>query len=185
MRAFLDANVLFSAAVRDVFLWLAFRDVCQARFSAPVHEEWMRAVLKQRPHTDRASLEKTRDAMNKNIPGALVEGFEPLIESLELPDPDDRHVLAAAIHSGCDVLVTFNLTDFPGNSLPPGLRCQTPDEFLCHLLEAQPQNVVASLRIQRLNLKKPPLEIADFLANLRNQNIPRFVAALEPFQDQL
>jgi len=183
-RAFLDANVLFSAALRDVLLWLAFRDVCQVRFSALVHEEWMRAVLKQRPHTKLESLENTRDLMNKNISGGLVEGFEPLIESLSLPDSNDRHVLAAARHSKCDTLVTWNRSDFPAASAHP-IRVQTPDEFLLELFEANRKDVLASLRAQRQNLRKPPVEVADFLVNLRTQNLTRFASALEPFQNQL
>ncbi len=80
--AFLDANVLFGANARDTLLWPAFRLVYQARFSDVVHEEWMRAVQNQRPAITRQSLLKTRDAMNQNIPQGLVEGFEPLIETL-------------------------------------------------------------------------------------------------------
>lgn len=185
-RAFLDANVLFSAHLRDVLLWLAFRRVYEARFSAIVHEEWIRAVLKHRPQTRRETFERTRDLMNRNIPNALVTGFEPLIETLFLPDPNDRHVLAAAIHSGCDAIVTLNHADFPASARASSrIALQSPDEFLSELLRADPQNVLESLREQRLNLRKPPLEIAAFMANLRNQNLPNFTAALEPFQELL
>ncbi len=146
----------------------------------------MRAVLKQRPQTNLESLQKTRDAMNRNIPNALVEGFEPLIETLTLPDAHDRHVLAAAIHARCDVIVTRNLSDFPAEALAPfSLTLQSPDEFLSELFQLDPKNVLDSLQAQRLNLQKPPLEVAAFMANLKNQNLPRFTAALEPFQDQL
>lgn len=185
-RAFLDANVLFSAHLRDVFGWLAFRRVYEARFSNLAHEEWMRAVLKHRPQTSRQSLERTHDLMNRNIPGVLVEGFEPLIETLQLPDANDRHVLAAALQARCDVLVTFNLADFPASARQaPALDLQTPDEFLSALFAAAPQNVLGSLRFQRLNLTKPALEIESFFSNLKHQNIPNFVSALEPFQNQL
>lgn len=144
--AALDANVLFSANLRDTLLWAAFARIYQARFTNQIHEEWIRAVLKQRPHLTRAPLEATRDLMNAKIPGALVEDYQPLIDELELPDPDDRHVLAAAIHSSCDRIVTWNLADFPDSALEVhGLKTQTPDDFLLELLRSFPKDTVDSL----------------------------------------
>lgn len=184
--ALLDANVLFSASLRDTLLWPAFARIYQARFTNQIHEEWIRAVLKQRPHLARASLEATRDLMNAKIPGALVEGYQGLIEGLQLPDPNDRHVLAAAIHSGCDRIVTWNSADFPAFALGIyGLKTQSPDAFLLELTLNFPQDVVDSLRRQRANLSQPPLSVERFIENLRNQNLPQFVKAVEPYENDV
>ena len=184
--AFLDANVLFGANARDTLLWPAFRLVYQARFSDVIHEEWMRAVQNQRPAITRQSLLKTRDAMNQNIPHGLVEGFEPLIETLSLPDEDDRHVLAAAIHAQCDRIVTWNTSDFPLQLLAPhGIALQTPDAFLCELLLRFERDVLDCLHEQRANLNRPPLDEERFLMAIKKQRFTRFAKALEPFKDQL
>jgi len=76
---------------------IALTDVYRAKWSDRVHEEWIVAVLRDRSDLTRKQLERTRDLMNAHERDALVTGFEPLIETLSLPDPDDRHVLAAAI----------------------------------------------------------------------------------------
>jgi hypothetical protein len=97
--AFLDASVLYPAPLRDLLLELAVSDLYRAKWSDAVHEEWITAVLENRPDLTRAQLERTRDLMNAHARDALVTDFEQLIDILELPDPDDRHVLAAAIRA--------------------------------------------------------------------------------------
>ncbi len=84
-------NVLYSAALRDVLVTLASFDVYAPRWTNLIHDEWIRNVVLKRPSTNRGRLEDTRRAMERAIPGALVENFEPLIETLRLPDPNDRH----------------------------------------------------------------------------------------------
>ena len=76
-----------------------------------IHEEWIRNVLARRPDIEPAALERTRSLMNAHVRDCLVSSFEHLIPSIDLPDPDDRHVVAAAIHSGSSLIVTFNLKD--------------------------------------------------------------------------
>ena len=178
--AVLDANVLFSASLRDTLLWPAFARIYQARFTQQIHEEWIRAVLKQRPHLTRGPLEMTRYLMNNKIPNALVEGYERRIGELQLPDLNDRHVLAAAIHAGCDRIVTWNIADFPVAALEPyGIKTCAPDDFLCELLRDFPRDMLDSLKRQRANLSKPPLAVEQFIENLRKQNLLRFVETIE------
>lgn len=115
--AFLDASVLYPAPLRDLLLELAVSDLYRAKWSDAVHEEWIRSVLRNRSDLTRAQLERTRDLMNAHARDALVTDFEQLIGVIELPDPDDRHVLAAAIKGRADLIVTANLKDFPAGKL--------------------------------------------------------------------
>src|ERR1700704_3911086 len=100
--ALLDANVLYPAPLRDLLLQLAVTDLFRAKWTADIHREWIEALLRREPNRDRAALERTRDLMDKATRDCLVGGYEALIPSLTLPDPDDRHVLAAAIIGRCD-----------------------------------------------------------------------------------
>ncbi len=137
--ALLDANVLYPAPVRDLLLELAVTDLYKAKWSADIHREWIESLLANEPHRDRAALERTRDLMDANTRDCLVTGYESLIPSLELPDPNDRHVLAAAIVGRCDVIVTCNVRDFPEHVMATfGIDLKHPDEFLNdHLKLAQ------------------------------------------------
>jgi predicted nucleic acid-binding protein len=92
---------------------IALTDLYRAKWSHRVHEEWIVAVLRNRADLTREQLERTRDLMNAHVRDALVTDFEPLIETLSLPDPDDRHVLAAAIKGHADMILTTNLKDSP------------------------------------------------------------------------
>src|SRR5260370_26917417 len=98
---------------------LAMTGLFRATWSAAVHEEWICALLRRRPDLSRERLERTRMLMDLHAADALVTGYEDLIEALKLPDPDDRHVLAAAIRGRADVIVTANLRHFPANILAP------------------------------------------------------------------
>jgi hypothetical protein len=98
-RAFLDASVIYPAALRDLLMRLTMADLYQARWSRHIHEEWIRAVLRNRPDLSAEQLRRVRDAMDANVEDCLVTGYEPLVGSLTLPDPHDRHVLAAATSS--------------------------------------------------------------------------------------
>lgn len=111
--AFLDASVLYPAPLRDLLLELAVSDLYRAKWSNAVHGEWINALLRSRDDLTRERLERTRDLMNAHVRDALVTDFDQLIGILELPDPDDRHVLAAAIKGRADLIVTANLKDFP------------------------------------------------------------------------
>ena len=122
-----DACVLYPAPVRDVLMHLALADIYHARWTNAIHDEWIRSVLKNRSDLTRAQLERTRDLMNAHARDALIHGFEDLIPSLSLPDPDDRHVLAAAIRGRADVIVTYNMKDFPAEATAPyGIEMLAP-----------------------------------------------------------
>jgi predicted nucleic acid-binding protein len=180
--AFLDASVLYPAPLRDLLLELAVADLYRVKWSDAVHEEWIRAVLQNRHDLTRAQLERTRDLMNAHARDALVTGFEQLIDVLELPDPDDCHVLAAAIKGRADLIVTVNLKDFPAEKLDPwGIEAQHPDEFLTHQFHLSQPAFLQAVKTVRLRLKNPSKSVEDYLDTLRAQGLLATVKAIEPF----
>ncbi|MGP0092315.1 MAG: PIN domain-containing protein [Xanthobacteraceae bacterium] len=177
--AFLDASVLYPALLRNVLMHLALRDLFQARWSDRVHEEWIAALLRNRPDLTAAQLERTRRLMDEHIDDALVTGYEPLLDQFTLPDPDDRHVLAAAVEGGANVIVTVNLRDFPAEALAThGLEAQHPDTFISNLLHDRPDDVLAALHELRLDLKNPPVSMSELLATLERQGLVKTVSEL-------
>ena len=163
--AFLDASVLYPVSLRNLLMRLTLAGLYQARWSAHVHEEWIRSVLRDHPHIPAARLHELRDAMDERAEDSLVTGYEALIESLTLPDPNDRHVLAAAIVTGADVIVTCNLRDFPEAALDQyNIEAQHPDEFIRHMLDLSPVMVVDAVRRQQASLLKPPVGMKELLA---------------------
>jgi predicted nucleic acid-binding protein len=184
--ALLDANVLYPAPLRDLLLQLAVTDIFKAHWSADIHREWIEALLRNEPHRDRAALERTRDLMDKATRDSVITGYESLVPSIELPDPDDRHVLAAAIVGRCDVIVTQNLKDFPEDALAPfGINVQHPDEFLCNHLNLASGLVCGAVRKVRLRLKHPPFTIDQYLETLIRQGLPETVSGLSAFAELL
>ena len=181
--AIYDACVLYPAPLRDLLMRLAIAEAVRAHWTETIHEEWMGSVLKDRPDLAREQLERTRSLMNAHVHDALVEGFEPLIPGLTLPDPDDRHVLAAAIRAGAGVIVTFNLKDFPTEALAPhGVRAQHPDEFVGHLLDDCRDLVCGAAKEQRASLKNPPKSVAEYLNTLERVGLPQTAARLRTFE---
>ena len=172
--ALYDSCVLYPAPLRDSLMRLALTDLFRARWTDRIHDEWIGALLKARPDLDRQKLERTRSLMNASVRDCLVTGYEALIDALKLPDPDDRHVLAAAIRTRAHVIVTFNLTDFPAAYLAQfGMHAQHPDEFITHLLDLAPGAVCVAAKRQRAALKNPPKTVDEFLSALARQHLPR------------
>ena len=108
-----DACVLHPAALRDTLILLSLTGLVRARWSDTILDGWERSIVRIRPELDRTALRRTRELMNIAVPDAVISGFDPLLAGLDLPDPDDRHVLAAAMHGGAQAIVTFHLNDFP------------------------------------------------------------------------
>ena len=177
--AFLDASVLYPAPLRDLLLELAVSGLYRAKWSARVHDEWTRALLRSRPDLTVARLERTRSLMDAHVRDVLITGFEDLVPSLELPDPGDRHVLAAAIRAEADLIVTANLKDFPASSLAPhGLEAEHPDTFLVRLCARWPARFVEALHRVRGRLRRPPLSPDEHLRALRRCGLRATVAEL-------
>ncbi len=177
--AFLDASVLYPVSLRNLLMGLTLNGLFQARWSADVHEEWIRAVRRDRPDIPFERLQSVRAAMDRHAEDCLVTGYEALIGSLNLPDPNDRHVLAAAIVARADVIVTRNLRDFPAEVLDRyDIEAQHPDEFVCHLLDLAPVLVVDTVREQQADLTNPPVPMAELLAIFERVGLAETVVEL-------
>ncbi len=184
ITAVYDANILYSAPLRDLFIRLAQAELVLARWTNQIHDEWIRNVLANNPQLSSERLERTRTLMNEAIRDSLVAGYEDLIPGLALPDPDDRHVLAAGVRAGANVIVTFNLSDFPASVLQPlGIEAQHPDDFIAHLIDLAPETVCAAAKRQREGLKNPPKTVEEYLETLARLSLPKTVIRLRAFAD--
>jgi hypothetical protein len=148
--------------LRQDLVLLAVHGVFRARWSAAVQDDCFAALIRNRPDIPQTRIERTRRLMDTLINDAVVEGDEHRIDSLTLPDADDRHVLAAAIHCEARTIVTVNLRDFPESILADfDIEAVHPDAFLLGLLESDQGQVVAVLRRLRASLKNPSHTAAD------------------------
>lgn len=172
IKAILDACVLYSAPVRDLLLWMADAQMYEPFWTDDIQNEWIRNVLISRTDLKEESLRSAVAAMNEAFPHANISDYSYLIQDLVLPDEKDRHVLAAAIHNHSDVIVTFNLRDFP---LPKirvfGIEVQTPDQFISGLMDLDITAVVRAFRNQLRNLKNPPLRAEQVLEILEKNGL--------------
>ncbi len=170
-----DACVLYSNLLRDFLVRLADHGqregVLRARWTGRIHGEWIRAVLRDRPDLDRARLLRTRRLMDESIIGCRVYGYRRWEQRLTLPDKNDRHVLAAALACVADVIVTFNMGDFPAETLRPfGVVAASPDAFVHQLLNS---GIVASAAAeQRASLRNPAMSPTEYLDALRRNGLP-------------
>jgi hypothetical protein len=181
-----DACVLYPAPLRDLLMHLALTDLISARWTDRIHEEWITSLLADRPDLTRDQLERTRSMMNAHVRDCLVEGYDALIDGLTLPDPDDRHVLAAAVRAGASVIVTFNLKDFPDDTLSPyAVEARHPDDFVSELLVEAPDVVCAAAKRQRESLKRPPKSVQEYLDILLRIGLPQTVFNFYSYSDAI
>ena len=164
---------------------LAMTDLFKAHWTDQIHEEWIGALLREGKFT-REKLERVRNLMDSHVRDAKVTGYEPMVETLELPDPDDRHVLAAAIRCNADAIVTFNLKDFPQDYLASyHIDVLHPDDFVYYQIDMAPPICCRAIQQQRDALKNPPMEVEEFLSILLKQQLPQTVSKLREFEEFL
>lgn len=177
-----DANVLYPAALRDLLMRLALTGLFRARWSKEILDEWVRSLLTNRPDLSAERLERTRQKMNDAVADAAVTGHSLLAEGLALPDKNDRHVLAAAIKCGAQLIVTFNLKDFPPTVLGPlGITAEHPDDFVEHLVDLSPMQVASAIEDQARACSRPAKTTHDVLAELQARGLTKSVARLKEF----
>jgi hypothetical protein len=161
---------------------LAAGGLFRARWTDAIHDEWIRSVLSDRRDLTPNQLNRTRELMDKAVPDCLVEGYEDVIADLTLPDSNDRHVLAAAIHSGCDAIVTSNLKDFPKEYLRRfQLDVVHPDNFILRQFEIDNTAGLAAVQRCRARLRSPLKTVDEYLDVLERQGLPKRVAMLQSY----
>jgi len=186
ISAVYDACVLYPASLRDFLLRLAFADLVSPFWSKEIHDEWTHSLLRNRPNLKRENLERTRREMDYHFPDGLVRGYEFIIPTLTLPDPGDRHVLAAAIHVKAKYIVTLNLKHFPKTALEPyGIEAVSPEEFVLQLIQNDPNHVLQAVKDHRRELTRPPKTVDEYLATLEKQHLPKTVAFLREHKGEL
>jgi len=117
--------------------------------------------------------------MDNAFEGANIKGFKSLINELDLPDKDDRHVLAVAIKSEASIIITFNKKDFPARSVKPhSVEIKDPDDFIVYLLKSNKSKVLESFSRLVNALKKPPQTQAQVLATFENCGLSDSVAVI-------
>jgi hypothetical protein len=179
-----DACVLYPAPLRDLLIRIARTGVVRAQWTDAILDECFRNILENRTDLSTEKLARTRAAMNAAIPDVLVTGYESLIAAIDLPDPDDRHIVAAAIRAGAQAIVTSNLKDFPAEQIAAfGLEAVHPDDFVLDCIDLAPAAIVAAVEAQAAALKAPPQTVGDVLDTLQRNGIVQSVAKLRELYD--
>lgn len=175
----LDACVLYPANVRDVLISFHVADLYAARWTVAVEEEWISSLLGNRPDIPRERLLKTRDMMRSAVPDWEVSSYMELVEGLELPDPGDRHVLAAAIRGHADCIVTANLTDFPLDYLKRfDLEAIHPDDFIILQMDLDQVRPLLALKAMRARMRNPQLTAEAFADRFEQVGLPSTASRL-------
>jgi predicted nucleic acid-binding protein len=170
--AVLDACILYPFHLRNIVVQAAVDRLVEARWTDAIHEEWIRNLAANAQAIPMERLQITRQLMNDALPTAMVTGYEEYVPAVTLPDPDDRHIVAAAIAAKASLILTWNLRHFPEIELKKfGLQRMTPDEFLSGLFEKAPDLVIGSLANARRNLSKSQVSASDFIRILESQKL--------------
>ena len=176
-----DANVLYPSTLRDLLIRIAQAGLVQAKWTEQILDEAFGNLTANRPDLDPQKLNRTRELMNRAVRDCLVTGHEPLIDAVDLPDPGDRHVLAAAIKARAQVIVTNNLKDFPSTALEPwDMEAKSPDHFLLDQIDLSRETVFAAIQRIADSHVRPPASFADVLVRLERVGLVETSAALRP-----
>jgi predicted nucleic acid-binding protein len=183
--AVLDANVLYSASLRDFLLRLAFDGLFAPHWTVKIQDEWVENLLLKRPELKRERLLRTCAEMDSHFPNGRVRGFEPIIETLILPDKKDRHVVAAALQAKAKYVVTFNLRDFPKAAIPSRIEVISPDEFVFRIIENDPSTFIETVSKHRASLARPSKTVDEYLETLEQQKLHKTVEFLRQHKDKI
>lgn len=175
--AFLDACVMVPIALADTLLRLAEAELYRPLWSCRVLDEVVDAIEAIHPDLASGSARSRTNAMQASFEDACVTDWEDLVAGISLPDPDDRHVVAAALQGRADMIVTANLRDFPTEVLEPlGLEVQHPDEFLLNQLDLEPDITIAALHRQVAATQRPRITVKVLLDQLSRCGVPQFAS---------
>lgn len=174
-----DACVLHPAPLRDLLIRIAQAGVVRARWTEAILDECFESIIERLPDVDRVKLQRTRELMAEAVRDCLVTGYEPLIAAITLPDPNDRHVVAAAVRAGAQAIVTFNTKDFPPEALAEfDLEAKHPDDFILESIDLAPGRIAGVVAEQAAGLRNPPRTAPEVLDTLAGLGLTRAVARL-------
>jgi hypothetical protein len=180
----LDACVLYPAAQRDLFMWLAAGGAIRAHWTNEIHDEWMRNVAREFG-VARNVLERVRNLMDRAAGDALINHYRRHEHLFPNTDAKDRHVAAAAVTArnrskvNTVTIITWNLKDFDRKELAAvGVVAESPDTFLCRLLSDSPEDVIAAFMRMRDNLRNPTKTTRECADTLAAQGLKRFARSI-------
>jgi predicted nucleic acid-binding protein len=173
-----DANVLYGNTQRDLMLRIALTGLVQAKWTDEILDEAMEAIARNRPDIDPARLARTRQLMVDAVPDCIVRGYEPLMEGLRMSDPDDRHVLAAAIKSGAQVIVTADKGFAEEDLTPWKIEAKDPDDFVLDQIDINDKLIWGCVQQIADSRHKRPETVDDVLTQLERSGLVRSAAAL-------
>ncbi len=166
----LDTNVIYPIEIRDLLFWFAYFELFTPKWSNHIFDEWEK-VMKEKG-VEENEIKKRTNRANLAFPDALVTNYEPLIETLELPDPKDRHVMAAAIKTNANLIVTNNLKDFPEEYLSRfGLSAKSADDFITDIIDLNHDKAVKAFKKLVLNRRNPDLDEYEVLDVMRKNGL--------------
>lgn len=185
-KVVLDANVLYGSLLRDLLLSLFVAGMYEAKWTERITQEWVGHLLTNLPDISPGKVQRTVNLMNKIPPHAMVSCYEQFIAQVDIPDKNDRHVVAAAIACGAQKILTWNLGDFPNKVLKIfGVIAESPDKFIADLIIEEPRAVVEIFRDVRQRFKAPPLSVDGFFARLEANRLSLTAKQLERYRGLL
>ena len=168
--AVLDTNVVYPVIIRHILFWFAHYDLYTPKWSEHIFDEWKK-VMKEKGISEEEANKRIAKA-NLAFPDAYVQNYKGLINNLELPDIDDRHVLAAAIKTNANLIVTNNIKDFPEEYLQSfSLNAKTADDFLTDIIDLNQEQAIAAFKEMVLSKKNPKQDEFEVLDQLRNAGL--------------
>ena len=166
----LDTNVIYPVEIRDLLFWFAYYDLFTPKWSKHIFDEWIE-VMKRKGISDEV-IQRRISRPKEAFPDAMVKNYESLIDTIQLPDEKDRHVMAAAIKINANLIVTNNIKDFPKDYLSNyGLSVKTPDDFAADLIDLNPEQAVAAFRELVINKINPDLDEYQVLEKFKNNGL--------------
>lgn len=166
----LDTNMIYPIDIRDLLFWFASYDLFTPKWSKQIFREWEN-VMKRKGIPEEEIKKRLRKAQLA-FPDALVDNYEPIVNSLELPDEKDRHVLAAAIKTNANIIVTNNMKDFPKEYLASfGLTAKTADDFITDTIDLNADLALEAFRALVLNRTNPNLDEFEILDRFRKNGL--------------
>ncbi|MER5495565.1 PIN domain-containing protein [Streptomyces sp. NPDC002490] len=173
-----DSNVLYPNTARDLLIRLARHGIVQAKWTEQILDE-VEAALRRNDIGDDERRAELRRRMNAAVRDCIVTGYEPLIDGLKLPDPNDRHVLAAAIRAGAQVIVTDNSKDFPSEYVAEwGIEQKTADAFVMDLIDLDDRVVYGCVMEIAGSRRREPATFDDVLGQLERSQLIGSVSML-------